>query len=144
MTDKIEEQGHKRGCEGRNYACTCGYDDRVEAEFSRLRSSNEALERERAEEWRRRREAEASRDVEKAVTDTLKRENEAMRKALEPFCLAFERRRDAYSKRYKDRDLGYANFDKMPDDWAIEKVAFNMGDYSRACSALSLQEEEAR
>lgn len=42
MTDKIEEQGHKRGCEGRNYACTCGYDDRVEAELSRLRSSNEA------------------------------------------------------------------------------------------------------
>lgn len=41
MTDKIEEQGHKRGCEGRNYACTCGYDDRVEAELSRLRSALE-------------------------------------------------------------------------------------------------------
>lgn len=43
MTDKIEEQGHKRGCEGRNYACTCGYDDRVDAEIARLRSSNEAM-----------------------------------------------------------------------------------------------------
>lgn len=43
MTDKIEEQGHKRGCEGRNYACTCGYDDRVEAELARLRSSSKPM-----------------------------------------------------------------------------------------------------
>lgn len=24
-------EDHKRGCEGRNYTCTCGYDDAIEA-----------------------------------------------------------------------------------------------------------------
>lgn len=29
---------HKRGCQGREYTCTCGYDDQQEAEIQRLRS----------------------------------------------------------------------------------------------------------
>lgn len=39
----IEAQDHARGCEGRNYACTCGYDDRLISELSRLRSENEGM-----------------------------------------------------------------------------------------------------
>jgi hypothetical protein len=39
----IEAQDHARGCEGRNYACTCGYDDRVISELSLLRSENERM-----------------------------------------------------------------------------------------------------
>ncbi|MCP2134542.1 hypothetical protein J2S28_001594 [Rhizobium sp. SLBN-94] len=65
-------------------------------------------------------------------------ENEKLREALTPFVLAFESRRETYSKRYRsNRQLGYANFDKMPDDWAMEKVAFNMGTYRCARKALS-------
>lgn len=65
-------------------------------------------------------------------------ENEKLREALTPFVLAFESRRETYSKRYRsNRQLGYANFDKMPDDWAMEKVAFSMGTYRRAHKALS-------
>ena len=88
---------HARGCEGRNYTCTCGYDAAKDAELAKLRE------------------------------------------ALKPFVKAFERRRDAYSKRHQDRDLGYANFDKMPDEWAMEKIAFNMGAYRRAAAALKEQ-----
>ena len=62
---------HKRGCPGREYVCTCGYDDQVER-----------LEAERAEQWRLRKEAEASRDVEKAVVDSLKTDVERMRNYL--------------------------------------------------------------
>ncbi|WP_244434343.1 hypothetical protein [Agrobacterium tumefaciens] len=65
-------------------------------------------------------------------------ENEKLREALTPFVLAFESRRETYSKRYRsNRQLGYANFDKMPDDWAMEKVAFNMGTSRCARKALS-------
>lgn len=65
-------------------------------------------------------------------------ENEKLREALTPFVLAFESRRETYSKRYRsNRQLGYANFDKMPDDWAMEKVAFSMGTYRCAHKALS-------
>lgn len=64
--------------------------------------------------------------------------NEQLREALTPFVSAFESRREIYSKRYRsNRELGYANFDKMPDDWAMEKVAFNMGTYRRARTALA-------
>lgn len=59
-----------------------------------------------------------------------------MREALEPFVTEFTTRRDAYARRYKDRDLGYANFDKMPDRWPMEKCPFNMGVFRRAQAAL--------
>jgi hypothetical protein len=61
--------------------------------------------------------------------------------ALEPFVKAFEVRRDSYSKRHADRDLGYANFDKMPDDWMMEKIAFNMGVFRHARAALTDNKE---
>lgn len=64
-----------------------------------------------------------------------------LREALEPFVKAFERRRDAYSKRHADCDLGYANFDKMPDEWAMEQIAFKMGAYRRARAALNESRE---
>ncbi len=57
--------------------------------------------------------------------------------ALKPFVEAFEKRRDAYSKRYQDRELGFSNFDKMPDDWAMEAIPFDMGTYRRARAALA-------
>lgn len=59
--------------------------------------------------------------------------------ALRPFVRAFERKRDEYSKRYADRELGYTNFDKMPDDWAVEKIVFSMGAYRRARAALTTE-----
>lgn len=65
-------------------------------------------------------------------------QKETLREALKPFVSAFERRRESYSKRYPtDRELGYANFDKMPDDWAMEKLSFNMLAYRRARTALA-------
>lgn len=68
----------------------------------------------------------------------LQRENGNLRMALTPFVSAFESRRKFYSKRYpSDPELGYKNFDKMPDDWAMEKIAFNMGTYRRARTALA-------
>ncbi len=62
-------------------------------------------------------------------------------KALEPFDAAFNARRDAYSLRHKDRALGYANFDKMPDAWPMEKIELSMGDFRRARATLSLLRE---
>lgn len=35
---------HARGCAGREYACTCGYDERVAAEIKRLRARVAELE----------------------------------------------------------------------------------------------------
>lgn len=32
---------HSRGCDGRNYVCSCGYDDRVADEIERLRAALE-------------------------------------------------------------------------------------------------------
>jgi hypothetical protein len=62
----------------------------------------------------------------------------SLEEALKPFVGAFESRRESYSKRYRsNRELGYANFDEMPDDWAMEKIAFNMGVYRRARTALA-------
>ena len=55
-------------------------------------------------------------------------------KALEPFAKSFDGRRDAHSRRHADRDLGYARFDKMPDEWPIEPAVFSMGAYRRARS----------
>jgi hypothetical protein len=37
---------HKKGCEGRTYTCTCGYDDAQAAENARLRERlTQAIER---------------------------------------------------------------------------------------------------
>lgn len=60
--------------------------DRVAAEWAETSQRNyqraKAAEAERVAEWNRRREAEASRDLEKAVCATLKAERDAMRAAL--------------------------------------------------------------
>jgi hypothetical protein len=58
-------------------------------------------------------------------------------KALEPFAKSFDGRRDAHSRRHADRDLGYARFDKMPDEWPIEPAVFSMGAYRRARSVAT-------
>lgn len=68
------------------------YEEGFKAGYRRCKEDNEpelgeveGLEAERAEQWRLRREAEASRDVEKAVSDSLKLENEILAHALCPF-----------------------------------------------------------
>jgi hypothetical protein len=67
----------------------------------------------------------------------LEGENARLWEAMRPFCLAFETRRDAYANRYvSDRELGYANFDKMPDEWIMEHISFDMGTFRRARAAL--------
>ena len=56
--------------------------------------------------------------------------------ALEPFVQAFDAAREKYVRRYgADSEVGMKNFDKMPDFWPMEKLAFNMGDFRRARSA---------
>ncbi len=62
---------------------------------------------------------------------------ETLERALRLFVDVFEKRRDFYAQRYADHDLGYANFDKMPDHWPMEKVILSMGDYRLALSAIS-------
>jgi hypothetical protein len=37
--DVLTEDDHTRGCAGREYECTCGYDERVAAEIKRLRAA---------------------------------------------------------------------------------------------------------
>lgn len=41
---------HGRGCEGRNYICTCGYDDRLEARATAAEAENVKLREALAEE----------------------------------------------------------------------------------------------
>lgn len=36
--DVLTEDDHARGCAGREYACTCGYDQRMHDEIKRLRA----------------------------------------------------------------------------------------------------------
>lgn len=74
--------------------------------------------------------------------EALERDNADLREALKPFVSSFEARRYAYSKRYSDRDLGYANFDKMPDGWAMEHISFNMGVFRRARALLGGSDAE--
>jgi hypothetical protein len=44
---RIERAGdvddHDRGCEGRTYTCTCGYDDRTDATIAALKAQIERL-----------------------------------------------------------------------------------------------------
>lgn len=72
------------------------------------------------------------RSAREATITALEAENKRLREALEPFVAAFEKRRDAHSRRYKDQSLGYANFDKMPDKWPMETIEFSMGTFRRA------------
>lgn len=66
----------------------------------------------------------------------------ALEAGLKPFVNAFERRREAYSKRYGDRqELGYANFDKMPDAWDMETISFTMGAFRRARALIQGDEK---
>lgn len=69
---------------------------------------------------------------------------DAVRAALKPFVAAFENARLSYSKRYQDNDLGFKNFDKMPDNWPMEKLQFDMGTFRRAAEAYaSLSDQNA-
>lgn len=56
---------------------------------------------------------------------------EAM-EALEPFERSFNDRRVGYAARYSDKDLGLANFDKMPGHWPMNECVFTMQDLRRA------------
>lgn len=62
------------------------------------------------------------------------------REALKPFAAAFEKAREKYASRYSVRELGFHNFDKMPDQWAMDSLEFNMGDFRRARTALAGEE----
>jgi hypothetical protein len=39
----VLEDDHARGCQGREYTCTCGYDERVADEIKRLRDALHAI-----------------------------------------------------------------------------------------------------
>ncbi len=58
-----------------------------------------------------------------------------MREALEPLVAKYRAKREAYARRYgANLELGRANFDKMPDGWALEEFTLTMGEM-RACDA---------
>lgn len=42
MTDPTRLRDHARGCEGRNYSCTCGYDDDTANRIKALLTEREA------------------------------------------------------------------------------------------------------
>ncbi len=46
--DIFTREDHARGCQGREYTCSCGYDDRVQDAYAALEAENRAL-RERCE-----------------------------------------------------------------------------------------------
>lgn len=115
-----------------------------EAEAASLRAEKEELRRERDEAR-----AKAEKDLREAGAHFAKSCEMADRaltaesllaeagKVLEPFAKSFDGRRDAHSRRHADRDLGYARFDKMPDEWRIEPAVFSMGAYRRARSVAT-------
>ena len=58
-TPRTVEQGHAKLCEGRNYTCTCGYDEAMERELQRalaelaaIRTAEMPEEHERVRVWR--------------------------------------------------------------------------------------------
>lgn len=58
--------------------------------------------------------------------------------AMEPFVQAFDGARESYVQRYgKDAEVGLANFNKMPDRWAMDRLTFDMGTFRRARAAAS-------
>lgn len=85
-------EDHARGCEGRSYTCTCGYDDARDAEIDRLRRE---LEEHQAAKWKEKH-VDTMNDmaalrialegVEAQLSDA-RRELEEARRALEPFAL---------------------------------------------------------
>jgi hypothetical protein len=75
----------------------------------------------------------------------LEQEVATLRGAMTPFVEAFKLARETYAERYKhsDKNIGYRNFDKMPDDWMIESLRFNMRSFRRAATALTPQQKKA-
>ena len=64
---------------------------------------------------------------------------EAVREALKPFVVDFEKAAEGYAARYgKNGDIGISNFDKMPDEWTMDRLTFSMGDFRKAAAALAL------
>lgn len=58
---KLVSDDHQRGCEGRTYSCSCGYDDlkdkalvKAAAEIARLRAELEEANRREERAWRER------------------------------------------------------------------------------------------
>lgn len=68
--------------------------------------------------------------------EALEAKLDALVKAAEPFAIAAEQVRVGYASRYSDKDLGFANFDKMPDHWPVERCVFTMGDFRALSHAL--------
>ena len=61
----------------------------------------------------------------------------ALEAALKPFADAFLKKRIEYAKRYgADVEIGFKNFDKMPDKWKMEGITFSMGTFRHAASLL--------
>lgn len=71
-----------------------------------------------------------------ARIEALEAKLDALVKAAEPFAIAAEQVRVGYASRYSDKDLGFANFDKMPDHWPVERCVFTMGDFRALSHAL--------
>ena len=56
--------------------------------------------------------------------------------ALKPFVDRFETCREQYANRhFQNKELGYSNFDKMPDHWPTDEKGFDMGTLRRARAA---------
>lgn len=61
----------------------------------------------------------------------------ALEAGIKPFADAFLKKRIEYAKRYgADVEIGFKNFDKMPDKWKMEGITFSMGTFRHAASLL--------
>ena len=61
----------------------------------------------------------------------------ALEAGLKPFADAFLKKRTEYAKRYgADVEIGFKNFDKMPDKWEMDGITFSMGTFRTAASLL--------
>lgn len=49
--DVLTEDDHARGCAGREYECTCGYDSRVFDEIARLRLKLSNIAKHTTDPW---------------------------------------------------------------------------------------------
>lgn len=104
------------------------------------RERSEAAERERAEEWRKRREAEGDRDVSNAAAltlreerDALKAENEKLRGMLEPLAAEADAWGDAVPDDHRPVFVEMGHWDAR---YYGSAARFTVGDQRRARAAL--------
>ena len=102
---------HARGCQGREYTCTCGYDNERDAELQRLRAEVERL------------------------TDDLKRANELINAAIDDYndALADGKRREAEAME-RAAQIAYEKADEHLRIWEDDNILPEVAVEHKACA----------